>query len=196
MSNNYQQFVNGYLEAPQTYATRKDGVPLELLDQLTPAEKERAADALIEKLSLKDSWPIVGLGHLGSKKAAPKLYALLAEAHGRLKAEIATALWKICQDEAMLQVVLDLSRSAHLPGPDWHAHVQAFEEGLKKLPPERAKLLDPATFLNLASFATFAQIDYIYCLAQFPQPEARQRLEELANDNEYLVSYNAKHALG
>lgn len=51
MNNNYLQCINEYLEAPQTYAARKDGVPLELLDQLTPAEKEQATEALIEKLS-------------------------------------------------------------------------------------------------------------------------------------------------
>lgn len=196
MVNNYEQFVSDFLNASSSYTTRKDGVPLELLDRLTPTEKEQAAEALIAKPSLNDSWPIEGLGKLKAKQAAAPLYALMAEAHGCMKAKIATALWEICRDEVMLQVVLDLSRSANNLGPDWVAYVQAFEKGLEQLPQEQAKVLDPAIYLDPTAFSTFAQIDYINCLAQFPQPEARQRLKELAAATEHLVSYNAKRALG
>lgn len=54
-----------------------------------------------------------------------------------------------------------------------------------------------ASFFNgFTSFYEFRQIDMIYCLAQFPQPEARARLEQLTRDRRYLIAYNAKRALG
>jgi hypothetical protein len=44
-------------------------------------------------------------------------------------------------------------------------------------------------------FYEYAMIDVVLCLAQFPQKEARLRLEELASNEYYLISYNAKAAI-
>lgn len=162
MSDAYQRFVIEYLEA-NSWAERKDGVPVEILDELTSEEKEKAEGELIKRLDIRDDWAAIGLGHMKSEKAAPILYDLLAKASGVVKAQIATALWKICGDAEMLQVVLNLSQ--------------------------------PSFLSRKSSYYEFKQIDIIYCLAQFPQSEARARLEELTVDEKYLVSYNAKRAL-
>lgn len=161
MSSAYERFVREYLGA--TSYERRDGVPIEILDELTQVEKEKAESELIKRLDLDDSWPAIGVGHLKSAKAVPKLYELLPKASASVKAQIATALWKICEDENMLQVVLDLTK------------------------PSLTSRLNPFYESNL--------IDIIYCLAQFPQPEARTRLEEFTVDKRYLVSYNAQRAL-
>lgn len=162
MSNAYERFVREYLEA-KSWAERKDGVPVEIIDELTSEEKEKAEAELIKRLSIQDDWAAIGLGYMKSAKAAPVLYDLLPKASGSVKAEIATALWKICGDEEMLQVVLNLSQ--------------------------------PSSSSRLSPYYKFKQIKIIYCLAQFPQSEARARLEELTDDEQYLVSYNAKRAL-
>ena len=163
MSESYQIFLRFYINT-ESWAERKDGVPLELLDALTPDDKSQAEDELISRLSSwRDSWPIVGLGHLGSKKALPRLYALLPKAFGAIKAEIALAIWKISHDEEMLEVVLKCSRRS--------------------------------TISLLTGSGTFKLIDVEYCLAQFPQAKAKERLSELTNDSDYLVSYNANRAL-
>jgi hypothetical protein len=162
MSNAYQRFVREYLEA-NSWAERKDGAPVEIIDKLTSEERERAEEELIKRLSIRDDWAAIGLGYMKSAKAAPALYALLPKASGSVKAQIATALWKICEDEKMLQVVLNLSQ--------------------------------PSFLSRLSPYYEFKQINLIYCLAQFPQTEAKARLEELTEDGQYLVSYNAKRAL-
>lgn len=162
MSTVYQRFVREYLEA-NSWAERKDGVPVEILDELTSEEKDKAEEELIKRLNIRDHWAAVGLGHMKSAKAAPILYYLLPKASGVMKAEIATALWKIRGDEEMLQVVLNLSQ--------------------------------PSFLSRKSPYYEFKQIDIIYCLAQFPQSEAKARLEELTEDEKYLVSYNAKRAL-
>jgi hypothetical protein len=162
MTEDYSRFVEQYLEA-KSWPERKDGPPVELLDKLTPAERERAEGELISRLDTWDSWPAVGLGHMRSQKAAPNLYALLARARGTVKAEVATALWKICGDEEMLRVVLDLS------GRSWLQRLNPLDE--------------------------FRMLDIIHCLAQFPQPEAGARLEELKSDRDKWVAHNAECAL-
>jgi HEAT repeat protein len=124
---------------------------------------EEAEAELIKRLDTNDSWPAIGLGHIKSTRAVPKLYDLLPKASGPVKAQIATTLWRICEDGNMLQIVLDLSQ--------------------------------PSITSRLSPFYEFNLIDIIYCLAQFPQPECRARLEELTADKRHLVSYNAKRAL-
>jgi hypothetical protein len=162
MSSAYQKFVKEYLEA-NSWAERKDGAPVEIIDELISEEKEKAEEELIKRLSIGDDWAAIGLGYMKSAKAAPALYALLPQASGSVKAQIATALWKICEDEEMLKVVLNLSQ--------------------------------PSSLSRLSPYYEFRQIDIIYCLAQFPQSEARAKLEELTKDEKFLVSYNAKRAL-
>ena len=165
MSKAYQDFLDNYLNA-YSWVQRRDGTPLDLLDVLSEEEKIKAEDELLNKLSRRDTWIIEGLGHLKSRKALPQLYKLLRRTKGSVKAQTALAIWKISGDEQLVNVVLKLSHNT--------GHY------LLRL---------------ISSFIEFEMIDIIYCLAQFPQKEAEQRLKELTFDSRYLVSYNANRAL-
>jgi len=163
MSNAYQNFVDSYLNGT-SWPQRKDGPPIELLDKLDNEERSRAENDLIERLSFwRDSWPIEGLGHLRSKNALPHLKKIQWKARGSMKAQIATAIWKICGDPQMLDVVVGCSYPSILSG--------------------------------LSPFKTFSQIDIIYCLCEFDDMRAIDRLKELQDDTDYLISYNANRAL-
>lgn len=158
----YREFVENYLEA-NSWAARKDGAPVELIDRLTTTQRRAAEEELIKRLGTGDPWFVIGLGHLKSEKAVPALYDLLNRSKGAVKAEVATALWKIRQDDEMLATVLDLTR--------------------------------PSFLSRLSPFSVYNMIDIIHCLARFPHPAARARLEELTHDEEYLIAYNAEYAL-
>lgn len=105
MTNNIDIFRKEFLEA-NTWAQRKDGIPLDLLDNLTDEELKIAEVELIKVLSLKDNWPIVGLGHIKSKNALLKLYDLLDKSKGSMKVTIAHSIFQICQDTKMVEIVL------------------------------------------------------------------------------------------
>jgi len=107
----YQEFDRRFLNASYSWPERKDGVPLELLDKLDPAEKQRAGEALISRLSTGDSWPARGLGHLRSQNALGPLRGLLPKAKGSVRAAIALAIWQIDGDPQMADELLALSRS-------------------------------------------------------------------------------------
>lgn len=106
MTNNLDIFRKEFLEA-NTWAQRKDGVPIDLLDNLTDEQKKIAEVELINVLSLKDNWPIVGLGHIKSKDALPKLYDLLDKSKGSMKVTIAHSIFQICQDTKIIEIVLE-----------------------------------------------------------------------------------------
>lgn len=106
MTNNLDIFRKEFLEA-NTWAQRKDGVPIDLLDNLTDEQKKIAEVELINVLSIKDNWPIVGLGHIKSKDALPKLYDLLDKSKGSMKVTIAHSIFQICQDTKMIEIVLE-----------------------------------------------------------------------------------------
>ncbi|WP_113638505.1 hypothetical protein [Nubsella zeaxanthinifaciens] len=106
MTNNLGIFRKEFLEA-NSWAQRKDGVPLDLLDNLTNEELKIAEVELIKLASLKDNWPIVGLGHIKSKDALPKLYDLLDKSKGSMKVTIAHSIFQICQDTQMIEIVLE-----------------------------------------------------------------------------------------
>ncbi len=106
MINNLDIFRKEFLEA-NTWAQRKDGVPLELLDNMTDGELKIAEVELINGLSLKDNWPILGLGHIKSKDALPLLYDLLDKSKGSMKVTIAHSIFQICQDSKMIDTVLE-----------------------------------------------------------------------------------------
>lgn len=78
---NIDRFRKDFLGA-NTWAQRKDGVPIDLLDKLTRDELKIAETELMQALSLRDHWPIIGLGHIQSKAALPKLYELLHNSNG------------------------------------------------------------------------------------------------------------------
>jgi len=106
VTNNLDKFRKEFLQA-NTWAQRKDGVPLYLLDNLTTEELIIAEVELIKVLSLKDDWPIVGLGHIKSKDALPTLYDLLAKSKSSMKVTIAHSIFQICQDTKLIEIVLE-----------------------------------------------------------------------------------------
>jgi len=87
------------------WTQRKDGVPLHILDDLSPSERSVAEEELIGALSLNDDWPVQGLAHIRSRKALPRLKELLSESRGRMKIIIAHALYRISGDPAMVPLV-------------------------------------------------------------------------------------------
>ena len=86
-----------------------------------------------------------------------------------MRATIALAIWQMTRDETMLDVVLALARTSTL-GARLSAMLSRYG-------------------------ADYDLIHVIHTLAQFPQPAARERLEELTADPRYLVRYNAGYAL-
>jgi len=115
MADGLSVFRSKYLNAT-TWAQRKDGVPLYLLDELTPQERTIAEQELIESASLKDSWSIIGLGHICSEKSLRILYTLFDESASFLKIIIAHSIFQINKDPKMAPAVLqELSMSG-----SWH----------------------------------------------------------------------------
>lgn len=106
MTNNLDNFRKEFLEA-NSWTQRKDGVPLDLLDNLPDEDLKIAEIELINVVSLKDNWLIVGLGHIKSKDALPALYDLLDKSKGSMKVTIAHSIFQICQDTKMIEIVLE-----------------------------------------------------------------------------------------
>lgn len=104
-TDNLKIFRDEYLNA-NTWSQRKDGVPLDLLDNLSSEELKIAEKELIDSLSLKDDWPIKGLGHLKSKDALTKLYELLPKSKKGMKVTIAHSIFQICGDKEMIKIAL------------------------------------------------------------------------------------------
>lgn len=105
MKDNLNIFKNEFLKA-NSWAQRKDGVPLDLLDNLSEDELKIAEKELIEALGIRDDWPINGLGHIKSKKALPKLYDLLQISEKEIKVSIAHSIFQISHDKNMIAIVL------------------------------------------------------------------------------------------
>lgn len=89
-----------------TWAQRKDGVPLDLLDKLSADELKTAEAELIQSANLGDSWQIIGLGHIKSVKALPTLYKLLDQSENGMKVTIAHSIFQITGDSKMVDIVL------------------------------------------------------------------------------------------
>lgn len=105
MKNNLKISRQEYLHA-NTWAQRKDGVPLNLLDNLTAAELKLAEAELIKAANAGDTWPIIGLGHIKSAAALPKLYDLLAATSKNIKITVAHSIYQICADDEMCNIAL------------------------------------------------------------------------------------------
>ncbi len=104
------RFYSDFLDA-KTWAQRKDGVPLELLDNLSAEELKIAEMELISVVSIHDYWPIRGLGHIKSSASLPKLYELLSQGNDNIRVFLAHAIFLICQDAEMLEIVINETRS-------------------------------------------------------------------------------------
>ncbi len=98
-------FRKDYLHA-KSWEQRRDGIPLDLLDNLLGEELVIAEDELIDALSLGDDWPVIGLGHIKSVPALPKLGRLLKESSGAMKVKIAYSIFQICEDDSMKDIVI------------------------------------------------------------------------------------------
>lgn len=105
LSKNLEVFYSEFLNA-NTWAQRKEGVPLDLLDNLLIEELKIAESELIKVVGLNDSWPIQGLGHIKSSAALPKLYKLLTNSSGSIRIFLAHAIFSICHDEKMIEITV------------------------------------------------------------------------------------------
>lgn len=105
MPTNLEIFRKDFLNA-KTYIQRKDGVPLRLLDNLSPDELKIAEEELIAAIDPGDSWPVMGLGHIKSVKALKKLYPLLNYSSRGTKVMIAYAIYQITQDPSMIDITI------------------------------------------------------------------------------------------
>lgn len=105
MSDKLKIFRDEFLNA-NTWSQRKDGVPLDLLDNLSDEELKIAEKELIDIVSTKDDWPIMGLGHIKSQKALKKLYNLLPQSKKGMKVTIAHSIFQICEDKEMIEIAL------------------------------------------------------------------------------------------
>ncbi len=105
MTKSLDIFRRNFLHAT-SWTERKDGVPLYLLDNLTRAELDIAEKEMIDHISSGDPWPIEGLGYIKSTLALPTLYKLLSKNSKTAKLRIAHAIYRICGDPAMADLVL------------------------------------------------------------------------------------------
>ena len=106
MINSIDIFRQEFLGA-NTWAQRKDGVPLDLLDKLSEDELKTAEVELIKSAQIGDTWPIIGLGHIKSTQALPKLYNLLDKSKKGFKVTLAYSIFQICKDQKMIDIVLE-----------------------------------------------------------------------------------------
>lgn len=106
MTDNLKIFRRDFLNA-NTWAQRKDGVPLYLIDKLTPQERRIAEAELIKAVHPGDPWPIIGLGYMKSSDSLPKLYKLLTNSSKNMKVTIAHSIFQICQDSKMIDIALE-----------------------------------------------------------------------------------------
>ena len=105
LTNNLDIFRQEFLGA-NTWAQRKDGVPLYLSDKLSTNELKTAEVELIKSTNPGDTWPILGLGHIKSTQALPTLYNLLDKSKKGFKVTTAYSIFQISKDQKMIDVVL------------------------------------------------------------------------------------------
>jgi len=106
----WDAFEAEFLNA-NSWALRKDGPPLRLLDKLSASEKARAETELLNRLDAKDDWPILGLAHLNSQKAVPLIRKLVRRAPKACLPAIAEALFRLTGDTSLEPKLIALARS-------------------------------------------------------------------------------------
>jgi hypothetical protein len=100
MSVALEAFRRGFFQA-DTYALRKDGPPLELIDALDGADRLQAEEELLLRLDGRDDWIAQGLGRLRSQRAVPVLRKHLFWGKCGSRATYATAIYLITGDTSM-----------------------------------------------------------------------------------------------
>ena len=109
-SEAYQRFADSFLGDPS--AAARDGLDIAALRQLTGSDRQQAEDLLLQSLAGGDSRAAVGLGELGSPRAADmlkqflQLYDAGQPIGPGVVINVAVALWQIEQyPEAVQRVV-------------------------------------------------------------------------------------------
>jgi hypothetical protein len=105
MSAALEAFRRGFFQA-DSYALRKDGPPLELIDALDEAERLQAEEELLLKLDGRDDWIAQGLGRLRSQRAVPVLRQLIFWDKCDSNAAYATAIFLINGDTSLEYLVV------------------------------------------------------------------------------------------
>src|ERR1700742_1607548 len=98
MADRLELFRERFLHA-NSWDLRKDGAPLDLLDNLSPETLQIVEQELIDAMSLRDDWLFRGLGHIKSVKALPAMYEWLEKSKQAMKVTIAHAIFQISCDE-------------------------------------------------------------------------------------------------
>lgn len=112
MSTAWSNFEQDFLNA-NAWSQRKDGFPSDLLDALSPEERNQAIVILKEKLDGRDDWPVRAMAHLQNKESVPDLQKLLLnERFPMMRAVIATAIYELTGDETMEKEVASVA-AAH-----------------------------------------------------------------------------------
>ena len=106
VKDNLNIFRQYFIQA-DTWEKRRDGIPLDLLDNLSESEKAIAEKELIQSLNKEDWWPIVGLAHLQSQDAVEDMKLLLTESDGLIRIMIANTLYTITKKLDWLPIVIE-----------------------------------------------------------------------------------------
>jgi HEAT repeat protein len=117
----YNDFQRDFLNA-NTWAQRKDGLPLDLLDALSDTEKLTAEEELLRRVENDDPWVIQGLAHLRSARALERFPPLLKAKSGLMQVHIATAIYELSGDLSMEQIVADFTADEK---NDWTVRIDA-----------------------------------------------------------------------
>jgi len=115
----YRRFVESFFG--QTPDTAREGPDIAALLSLQGEERAHAEQMLIDRLGTSDSRPAIGLGALGSTRAAPRLRAILGasrplarEITGGFLANVAAASWRIEQNPEAADALVDVLSSSPL----------------------------------------------------------------------------------
>jgi HEAT repeat protein len=105
MSPAWTNFEADFVNA-NSWGQRKDGFPSDLLDALSPDERDRAVAILMEKLDGGDDWPIRAMAHLRIDESVSRLREILDEATmPSIRAVTATAIYELTNDTSMEDIV-------------------------------------------------------------------------------------------
>lgn len=96
----FERFRRDFLERPQ-----RDGPDVRLLDDLSPADRQRAEQLLLSRIAESPA-AMTGLVHLRSHAAIEPLRYLLHHRSSDVAVDAAIALWRITEDEQALSLLI------------------------------------------------------------------------------------------
>jgi HEAT repeat protein len=122
MSQAWNRFDAFFLNA-NSWEMRKDGYPGDLIDALSPEEKDRAKTILMERLDGRDDWPIRAMAQLGVTDSVARLRELLLPSHDPVvRAVAATSIYELAGDASMDSIVANIARA---PEVFWGSRIDA-----------------------------------------------------------------------